>query len=86
MSAMVKAMPPIMLSTICRKELSMASFVRVYPMRANEQTVVTSHAHSIHVSELQNTIANMAPRKANITEKKELRRSGPSLCASCTRM
>ena len=55
-------------------------------MRANEQTVVTSHAHSIHVSELQNTIANMAPRKANITEKKELRRSGPSLCASCTRM
>lgn len=57
----------------------MASLVRVYPMRANEQTVVISQAQSIQVSALEKTIANMAPRKANMTEKKMLRRSEPSL-------
>ena len=72
-------MPPIRLSVICKKELSMASLVRVYPMRANEQTVVISQAQSIQVSALEKTIANMAPRKANMTEKKMLRRSKPSL-------
>ena len=64
----------------------MASFVRVYLMRANRQTVVTSHAHSIHVSEVAEHDREHGDEGEHHGKEGAAAIGDPSLCASCTRM
>ena len=76
--ATAKPVPPRVLRPRAVKALPVASWLRLWPMSRNEARVVISQNRNIHDRWLTRTMANIAERKRNITEKNSRRRSGSS--------